>query len=97
MPPMATNVRIVGSKTKESSRPRPIDEQGEEQEQPDRAPAVGANLLLERHQPLKATLTGASAPSPASKNSRGSKRNRRATSSVGNVCWRLLKRSTVAL
>ncbi len=73
------------------------DEEAEEEEQPDRAPTVGANLLLEGHQPPKATATGASAPSPASKNSRGEKRKRRATISVGNVCWRVLKRSTVAL
>ena len=78
-------------------QPDARDEQREEQEQPERAPAVRANLLLERHLLPSATATGCSASSPASKNSRGSKRNVRAMMIVGNVCWRVLKRSTVAL
>src|SRR3989304_1720598 len=43
-------------------------EEGEEEQQPDRAPAIRANLLLERHPLPSATSTGWPASSPASKN-----------------------------
>ena len=87
--------RRIEDEREQDAEPR--DEEGEEEEQPDRAPAVRANLLLQRHRLPNATSTGASASSPASKNSRGEKRKSRATIRVGNVCWRVLNRSTVAL
>ena len=73
------------------------DEQREEKEQPGRPPRFAADLLLDGHDCANETSTGWSTPSPASKNSRGWNENVRAMMSVGNVCWRLLKRSTVAL
>ena len=52
---MATKVRIVGLEDEREQDAEPCDEEAEEEEQPDRAPAVGANLLLEGHQRSKAT------------------------------------------
>ena len=52
------------------------DEEREEKEQPSRPPPVGADLLLDGHDWANETSTGWSTPSPASKNSRGWKRER---------------------
>src|SRR5262249_60771079 len=71
-------------------QPDDADEHREEEEQPERPPAVGADLLLEGHAGAKLTCTGSRSSVP--KNSRSRKPNGRATSTAGNVCCTVLKR-----